>query len=168
MTGTLTRPTQPAIVPETWRLPDPDSLLASQENRAMPELLQTLVQLVIVLGQFMWELVTLLAPWALLIAWLAWWLWAVNWRRAWAVLAEGAWAPVVLLMILTARVWASLDPGECSFAGIMTLPSFWCKLSGVGLLLAVTLFCGWLQIVLGWPPKEISLETPPPVVPAHH
>jgi hypothetical protein len=132
------------------------------------ELLQTLVQLFVVLGSFLWELVVLLAPWTLLIAWLAWWLWAVNWRRAWTVLAEGAWAPLVLLIILAARVWASLDPGGRTLFGFLSVPSFWWQLGAVGLLVAVTLFCGWLQIVLGWSPEEINLEPPPPAAPAHH
>jgi hypothetical protein len=124
-------------------------------------LLDTLQQLVINLGTLVWELVLLLAPWLLLIAWVAWWLWAVNWKRAWVVLAEGAWAPVVLLMILAAHVWASLDPGGL-------LPGFWWKLGGVCLVVGGTLLCGWLQVVLNWSPAEINLEPPPPAAHGHH
>jgi hypothetical protein len=133
------------------------------------ELLQTLVQLVVVLGTLVWELVTLLAPWALLIAWVAWWLFAVNWRRTWAFLAEGAWAPVILLTVLAAHVWASLAPGRVTLFGILAVPNFWWQLGGVCLVVALTLFCGWLQTVLGWQPSEINLEPPPAAdTHAHH
>jgi hypothetical protein len=135
----------------------------------VPELLQNLVQLFVVLGTLLWGLVLLAAPWTLLIAWLAWWLWAVNWRRTWAVLAEGAWAPVLLLMVLVAHVWASLAPSRLDVFGFVTVPNFWWQLGGVTLLAGLVLFCGWLQTILGWWPPEINLE-PPPVgdVHAHH
>jgi hypothetical protein len=133
----------------------------------LAELLNSLVQVMVALGELLWEVVSLLAPWSLLIAWIAWWLWAVNWKRAWAALADGAWAPVVLLMILVARVWASLDASEVNLFYIMTVPSFWWQLGAVGLVVGLTLFCGWLQIALGWGPVEINLE-PPPVASAHH
>jgi hypothetical protein len=126
------------------------------------ELLHTLVELIVVSGRLLWELVTLLAPWSLLLAWIAWWLGAVNWRRTWAFLAEGAWVPVVLLVLLSARVWASLAPAEVNLLGLVTLPNYWCQLAGVCLIVALTLFCGWLQLVLGWTPPDINPEPPPP------
>ena len=99
--------------------------------------------------------------WLLLIAWLAWWLWGVNWKNAWTVLAQGAWLPVLLLMIVSALVWSQIAPSDCSCLGFVRVANFWWQLGGVGLLVAVTLFCGWLQGVLGWTPSEISLEPPP-------
>jgi hypothetical protein len=48
------------------------------------ELLQTLARLVVAPGPLVWQVVLLLAHWALLTAWVAWWLFAVNWRRTWA------------------------------------------------------------------------------------
>jgi hypothetical protein len=131
------------------------------------DLLQTLVQLLTVLGTLLWELILLLAPWSLLIAWVAWWLGAVNWRRTWNILAEGAWAPVVLLVLLAARVWASLAPAEVKLFGLATLPNYWWQLADIGLLAALTLFCGWLQLVLGWTPPEVAIEPPPPAAGAH-
>jgi hypothetical protein len=124
------------------------------------ELLHTLVQLVIVLGEVIVEVVALLAPWALLIAWIAWWLGAVNWRRTWVVLGEGGWAPLVLLMLLAARVWASLAPGEVNVFGLAMIGNFWWQLGAIALLVGLTLFCGWLQLVLDLVPPEINLEPP--------
>jgi hypothetical protein len=102
--------------------------------------------------------------WLLLIPWLAWWLWGVNWKNVWAVLAEGAWLPVLLIMIVAAMVWSEIAPSDCTCLGFVTVPNFWWQLGGVGLLTAITLLCGWLQGVFGWSPLEASLE--PPEAPA--
>jgi hypothetical protein len=135
---------------------------------AVSQLLQTLGQLFDVLQTLVQEVVGLLAPWLLLFAWLAWWLWAVNWRRAWPVLAQGAWVPVVLLMLVSALVWASLFPSACDCLGFTSVSNFWWQLGGVSLFVSLALFCGWLQTVLGWYPPEIDLEPPAPAAHDHH
>jgi hypothetical protein len=126
----------------------------------MSEVLQTLGQLFLLLGNLLWEIGQLLAPWWLLWLWLAWWLTAVNWRRLWPVLAQGGWAPVVLLLLVAARVWASLAPLEIPLGGGLVLPNYWSQLVGVCLVAALALGCGWLQGVLGWLPPDISPEPP--------
>ncbi len=77
--------------------------------------------------------------------WCAWWLWAVNWQRAWPVLARGGWAPALLLMALATLVWSRLAPGSCACLGFVTVPNVWWQLGGVCTLAALALFCGWLQ-----------------------
>ena len=74
--------------------------------------------------------------------------------------AGGAWAPAVLLLVVAALIWSRLAPGPCNCLGFVTVPNFWWQLGEVGLIAALTLFCGWLQGVLGWTPREISLEPP--------
>jgi hypothetical protein len=107
--------------------------------------------------------------WLLLIAWLAWWLWGVNWKNVWPVLAEGAWLPVLLIMIVAALVWSEIAPSDCTCLGFVTVPNFWWQLGGVGLLAAITLLCGWLQAVFGWSPAEVSLApTAAPVLEHEH
>lgn len=133
----------------------------------MDEPSQALVQLVTSLGLLLGWLAEFLARWLLLLVWVVWWLWGVNWRRTWAVLAEGAWVAVLLAMIVGALVWASFAPSDYNVAGWFTLPNFWWQLGGVGLLVALTLFCGWLQGLCGWTPAEIDLEPPPATPPAH-
>jgi hypothetical protein len=106
--------------------------------------------------------------WLLPVAvWCAWWLWAVSWRRVWPVLAEGAWVPVVLLMVLGALVWSQVAPRPCDCLVLVRLPNFWWQLGGVAALAAAALFCGWLQGKLDWGPPEVSYE---PAAPAegHH
>jgi hypothetical protein len=129
--------------------------------------LQTLGQQLVVLLSALWQLVLALGelladqgPWALLLAWAAWWLWAVNWRRAKAVLAGGAWVAVVLILLIAARVWASVAPGDLTLFGFARVPNFWWQLGAVSLVMGVGLFFGWLQGVLGWTPPEIDLGPP--------
>jgi hypothetical protein len=127
------------------------------------ELGQTLWQLVDALWNLLIVLGGAIMHWSLLIAWLAWWLGAVNWSKLWPVLARGAWAPVVLLSIVGALVWSQISPSE--WGG---LPNFWWQLGGVGLLVAVAFLCGWLQGVFGWTPAEINLHPPVATVHVHH
>lgn len=88
----------------------------------------------------------------LLTAWCVWWLWGVNWHKLWPVLGAGAWAPLVLLMLMATLAWSRLDPS----------PSAWWQLGIVCGLVALALFCGWLQGHFGWTPPEYSVEPPPP------
>jgi hypothetical protein len=96
--------------------------------------------------------------WLLLLPWLAWWLWGVNWNNVWAVLAHGAWVPVILLMIVAGLVWSQIAPSDCTCLGFVKVPNFWWQLGAMGLLAVVTLLCGWLQAVFGWTPAEVDLE----------
>jgi hypothetical protein len=92
--------------------------------------------------------------------WCAWWLWGVNWKKAWPVLAAGGWVPVVLLMAVATLVWSRLDARGCNCLGAVVIPNVWWQLGSVCTLAAVALFCGWLQGYFGWTPAEISLEPP--------
>ncbi len=133
----------------------------------MADLWQTLAQLILILGTLLGELIRFAAAWLLLIVWVAWWLAAVNWRRAWTALAQGAWAPVVLLMLLAALVWSQIAPSSWAALGFVTIGNFWWQLGAVTLLVALALFCGWLQGVLHWEPAEVDLEPPAPVAHGH-
>lgn len=128
----------------------------------MSELLDAFGNLFQVMGKLLAEQREQVLPAALLILWVAWWLWAVNWKKAWAVLAEGGWAPLILLMLMVALVWSRLAPSSCSCLGFVSVPNFWWQLGEVGLFVAVALFCGWLQGYYGWTPAEINLEPPAP------
>jgi hypothetical protein len=92
--------------------------------------------------------------------WVAFWLWAVNWKKVWPVLAQGVWAPVTLLAVFSAFVWSRIDERSCNCLGFMTLPTFWWQLGSVATLVAVALFCGWLQGLRHWQPADINLEPP--------
>jgi hypothetical protein len=92
-------------------------------------------------------------PAAFVIAWVAWWLLGMNWKKGWAALAEGAWVPLVLLGVLVALVWSQMAPGP-----LASLPNFWWQLGAVTMLISSMLFCGWLQGYFGWTPQEVEIE----------
>ena len=124
----------------------------------MPEIVQTILRILNDLGTLVLQLGELLAGWLLLIAWLGWWLCGVNWRKLWPVLAQGAWAPVVLLIVIGSLVWSQIAPSECSCLKIVSIPNFWWQLGEVSLLAASALLCGWLQGIIQWTPGEVSVE----------
>lgn len=126
------------------------------------EILHTLVDLIVNLGTLAAELFLLAANYILILIWIAWWLFAVNWRKCWAVLASGAWAPAVLLIVVTALVWSKIAPSDYAILG-----NFWWQLLATSLLAGIALICGWLQVTFHWTPLEISLE-PPAVHDAGH
>lgn len=133
----------------------------------MEPLLDTLWQLVVVLFHLAVDLIQLLAPLALVVFWLAWALGGVNWSKAWPWLAQGAWAPLVLILVVAALVWSRIAPGSCSCLALVTLPNFWWQLGAMGLIAGLTLFCGWLQGLLAWVPPEINLEPPAQAAGSH-
>jgi hypothetical protein len=102
-----------------------------------------------------------------LLLWCLFWLLAVNWGRAWPVLAAGGWAPVVLLALVVALVWSRLAPSSWDFYGLVTVPNFWWQLGAAGVLVASALFCGWLQQALRWSPGEVDVGPPPGAVDLH-
>jgi hypothetical protein len=82
-----------------------------------------LVQLFNALGEILVLVARWLAAWSLLIVWVVWWLWGVNWRKVWPVLAGGAWAPVVLLLLVGALVWSQIAPTTGLLLGLFPVPS---------------------------------------------
>jgi hypothetical protein len=103
----------------------------------------------------------ILLPLVLLALWCAWWLWCVNWQKAWPVLSEGGWVPLVLLVLVVALAWSSISPSTCRCLGFPIANFLW-QLIGVTGLTLLMLFCGWVQGRLGWTPAEVSFEPPPP------
>jgi hypothetical protein len=112
----------------------------------------------------MWETVGWLAqaglPWLPGGLWCAWFLWGVNWKHAWGVLASGGWVGVVLLTFLGALAWSAVFPRP-------TL-NFWWHLGACSALAVAALFCGWLQGRLGWAPAEVSFDPPADHGHGHH
>ncbi|MCI0684200.1 MAG: hypothetical protein L0Y71_18990 [Gemmataceae bacterium] len=123
-------------------------------------ILDTLRELLSNLGDLAYQLAALAWQHILLILWVIWWLWGVNWQRAWPVLRQGAWAPLILLMAASALVWSRIAPASCDCLAIVTIPNFWWQLGYVGMLVALMFFCGWLQGVFHWAPADVNLDPP--------
>jgi hypothetical protein len=127
----------------------------STEERAA-RLLGALVLLALLVAAAWWLVGVGLA--VLFSVWLAWWVWGVNWPRTWNFLSMGAWAPLILLLVISALAWSQIAPSEWDCLGVLTVRNFWWQLGAVGLLAATALLCGWLQGVLHWQPGELELE----------
>ena len=94
------------------------------------------------------SLVLLLAPWTPLFAWIAFWLFAVNWVKFRATLLQGAWVGVVLLGLVTVLIWGSIAPppgGTHSLLGL-ELSNFVGKTVYVTTLFCIMFLCGSVQL----------------------
>lgn len=98
-------------------------------------------------------------PWLPAGLWCAWWLWCVDWKQAWPVLANGGWVPVVLLTFVSALAWSQIFPTTCRCLGF-PMPNFWWQLGSCTALVLVALLCGWLQERLGWTPAPVTFDPP--------
>jgi len=121
------------------------------------ELFETFWQLILVLVRLLAELGSLALHWWVVLLWFAWWLWGVNWQKAWPMLKQGAAIPLALLVVLVALAWSQIAPGTSSY---IPLPNFWWQLVAVAALAASALFCGWLQGITGWTPADVEVDPP--------
>lgn len=129
-------------------------------------ILETLTELGKLLVQLAGQLVELGLAWFLLIFWLAWCTAAVDWKKTWKVLGQGAWIPLVLLAILAALVWSQIRPSDWQVVPGLAVMNFWWQLGVIALLLGSAFFCGWVQSWCGCAPPEVNLE--PPAHGGHH
>ncbi len=88
-------------------------------------------------------------------------LWAINWKKMWPTLREGASVPLTLLLVLVALGWSQIRPSDFVFLGVMTIGNFWWQLGAVVLLASLGLFAGWLQERWHWTPWEVPIAPPP-------
>jgi hypothetical protein len=95
-----------------------------------------------------------------------WCLWAVNWRKAWPILAEGGWVPLVLIAVMAAVVWSLVFPSNVIVFGFIPVANGLWQGGAVAVLTCMVLACAWLQTRAAWYPPDISLE-PPPAAPLH-
>jgi hypothetical protein len=124
-------------------------------------MVESLVRLLAALRDVGVQLWAVLLPLLPVLLWIVYWLFAVDWRKVWPVLARGAWAPVVLLLLVVAAAWSRIAPSNCDCLGFVTITNFWWQLGSVSTLAAVALFSGWLQGYMGWAPPEYAVEPPP-------
>ena len=127
-----------------------------------------ILQILEATGTFLAALVTFVAwlgrtllPWLPGGLWCAWWLWCVDWKHAWPVLARGGWIVVALLTFVSALAWSGVSPSECRCLGF-PLGNFWWQLGACTTLVLVALFCGWVQGRLGLTPAEVTFDPPEP------
>ena len=135
----------------------------------MEELLQSLLQLVSAVWDLLITLIVLARPWLPLIAWVAFWLFAVDWRRLGNVFWSGGWIGVVLIGIVWALVWGVVAPPETGrhYILVLSVSNFVGKIVYVAALLCIMLLCGAVQnsgLVDPW----VRFEDDEPAPADHH
>lgn len=114
-------------------------------------MLDVLTNVVALLGAA-WQLVisvlVVIVPWTPLIAWLAFWLYAVNWVKLRTVMIQGGWIPVLLIGFTMVLVWGLIAPPPAGHHYILglTLSNFVGKTVYVTALFTIMLLCGSVQL----------------------
>lgn len=111
-------------------------------------LLESLGDLLTALMDVFISLVDLVLPWAPLIAWIAFWLFAVNWVKLRAAMLQGAWVGVVLIGLVMVLVWGSIAPpdgGTHDMLGL-SLSNYVGKTVYVTTLFCIMFLCGSVQL----------------------
>lgn len=78
----------------------------------MQDLLTALQELGAPLGGLIVALFAVVLPWTPLVAWLVFWMYAVNWTKLRVTLVRGGWIAVVLIGMMAVLVWGTIAPPE--------------------------------------------------------
>ncbi len=114
----------------------------------MEQLLQGLLQVLFGVWQLLTAIVALILPWTPLIAWIAFWTFAVNWTRLREILLQGGWVVVALVALMAVLVWGTLSPppeGTHSLLGL-TVSNYVGKFVYVAGLVCLMFLCGSVQL----------------------
>lgn len=114
----------------------------------MEALLENLLNLVTSLWGVIWALVAIIGPWTALIAWVAYWLLAVDWSKLAPVMFRGGVVGVVLLGLMAALVWSVVSPAPYGhkFFQVLKVENFTGKLMYVTTLIVIMYLCGSVQL----------------------
>ncbi|MDA0281865.1 MAG: hypothetical protein O3B13_07205 [Planctomycetota bacterium] len=114
----------------------------------MYQLLDSLLNLIVALWQVGRDIFVLVLPWTPLLAWVAFWLLAVNWVKYRAVLVKGGWTGLFLIGLTMILIWGLIAPpadGVHSVFGL-SLSNFVGKTVYVTSLFSIMFLCGSVQL----------------------
>ncbi|GIX03858.1 MAG: hypothetical protein KatS3mg113_0864 [Planctomycetaceae bacterium] len=114
----------------------------------MSEVLTNLWLVIWSLSQLVLSLLFLMLPWSPLLAWVAFWLFAVNWVKLREILLQGGIIAVFLIALMTILVWGLVSPpvsGSHYIVGL-TVGNFVGKTVYVTSLLVIMFLCGSVQL----------------------
>ncbi len=114
----------------------------------MNDLLTSLQNLLAAGWEVVLSLLALVLPWTPLLAWVAFWLLAVNWVKLREVMIRGGWIGVVLIGLVLVLVWSLVAPpasGSHHLFGL-NVSNFVGKTVYVTALLTIMFLCGSVQL----------------------
>jgi hypothetical protein len=114
----------------------------------MNELLRNLQNLLSAGWDVLISLLMLVLPWTPLLAWVAFWLLAVNWVKLREVMIRGGWIGVVLIGLVMVLIWSVVAPplsGSHHLFGL-NVSNFVGKTVYVTALLTIMFLCGSVQL----------------------
>lgn len=114
----------------------------------MDAVFSSLLQLVTAAWQLLLALFFLITPWAPLIGYLAFWLFAVDWVKYRLVLIRGGWIGVLLIVFMTTMIWGLIAPPPGDYHNIfgLHLSNFVGKFLYVASLTVMMFLCGSVQL----------------------
>ncbi len=111
----------------------------------MEQVLSSFIEMVVSVWNFLTALVAQIAPWTPLIAWICFWLFAVNWVRLRDVMLKGGGIAVVLIGLVMVLIWGSASPDSHFFFG-HEISNFVGKTVYVTVLFCIMFLCGSVQL----------------------
>lgn len=114
----------------------------------MTDLIHNLLLLLIASWNVIVSLLGLLLPWTPLMAWVAFWLLAVDWVKLRTVLVQGGWIGVLFLGLMMILVWGMVAPPDkgSHFLFGLHVSNFVGKTVYVTALLTIMFLCGSVQL----------------------
>ena len=114
----------------------------------MENLLNSLLELVIADWKVVESVFHLVLPWTPLVAWVAFWLLAVNWVKYRAVLLKGGWTGLFFIGLMMILIWGLIAPPSDSVHHVfgLSLSNFVGKTVYVTALFSIMFLCGSVQL----------------------
>ena len=114
----------------------------------MENLLNSLLELIIAVWNLVESLFHLILPWTPLVAWVAFWLLAVNWVKYRAVLLKGGWTGLAFIGLIMIMIWGLIAPPVDGVHHVfgLSLSNFVGKTVYVTALFSIMFLCGSVQL----------------------
>ncbi len=117
-------------------------------NTSENPLFTSLITLIVSAADVVYQVIQLVMPWLALIAWVAFWLLAVNWVRYREVLVKGGLIGVLLIGLCMILIWGLIAPPEdgSHYLFGLTLSNYVGKTVYVTALFCIMFLCGSVQL----------------------
>lgn len=114
----------------------------------MDAVFSSLLQLVTAAWQLLVALLFVITPWAPLVGYLAFWLFAVDWVKYRLVIIRGGWIGVLLVVFMATLVWGLIAPPPGDYHNILGLhlSNFVGKFLYVAAFTVMMFLCGSVQL----------------------